>query len=386
MKGLTSKVMIVLGILLILASIIWWAVAVSALVKLPDDINTTVDYTGKMTWFVDPVTRKPLPEGQELEMELRVERNLKSDATQYDSNRAVILEKISAEVGPQKQEQRFAYVLDRRTFENLQDERAYAWKADNVVNRQGSYYPFLPMDTSKDEKYRIWKNEIGDAVESEFVGEEEKEGLTVYNFRGSFEEKPVVSAALEAYGLPSRLPLGDFKNTLKEMGIDLDAILALARQRFSAEDLKQLNAALEAGIPLKYYLTMENETSVEPKTGIPVDTYKNVETVFMEVDKEALAAAFSVFAKYASDAALAPHLGKLVELQQKLDGGAKQKVFRIEYSQTGSSVRAAVDEAKKSLGKINVAKVYIPWALLIVGALLLIIGLLMGGEPVQGEE
>lgn len=386
MKGLTSKVMIVLGIILILASIIWWAVAVSALVKLPDDIDSTAEYAGKMTWFVDPVTRKALPEGQEVEMDLKVERHLKSDANQYDSTRAVILERIGIELGPQSQEQRFAYVLDRKTFENLQDDRAYAWKTDHVVNRQGSYYPFLPMDTSKDEKYRIWKNEIGDSVESEFVGEEEKEGITVYNFRGSFEEKPVDPVALEAYGLPAKLPFEEFKGILKGMGVDVDALLALARQKFTADDLKQMNSFLEAGIPLKYYWTMENETSVEPKTGIPVDTYKNVETVFMEVDRDALAGAFSVFAKYVSDPALSPYLAKLMELQQKMSGESKQRIFRIEYSQTAESVKSVVDEAKKSLGKINVAKVYIPWALLIVGALLLIIGLLMGGEPAQGEE
>lgn len=385
MKGLTSKVMIVLGILLILASIIWWAVAVSALVKLPDDIDSTTEYAGKMTWFVDPVSRRPLPEGQEVEMDLKVERKIRSDAANYDSSRGVILEQITVDLGMQRQEQRFAYVLDRKTFENLQDERAYAWKTDHVMDRQGSYYPFLPMDTSKDEKYRIWKNEISDAVESEFVGEEDKEGVTVYNFRGSFEEKPVDPACLEAYGLPATVPVEEFKASLKAMGVDLDGLLALARQKFSAEDLKQLNSALEAGIPLKYYWTMENETSVEPKTGVPVDTYKNVETVSMELDRDALTKAFAVFAKYASDQAFAPYLGKLAELQQKMAGEAKQKIFRIEYSQTADSVKSAVDEAKKALGKINVAKVYIPWALLIVGALLLIIGLLMGGEPAQEE-
>ncbi|MEJ5185624.1 MAG: porin PorA family protein [Candidatus Geothermincolales bacterium] len=385
MKGLTSKVMIVLGILLILASIIWWAVAVSALVKLPDDIDSTTEYAGKMTWFVDPVSRRPLPEGQEVEMDLKVERKIRSDAANYDSSRGVILEQITVDLGMQRQEQRFAYVLDRKTFENLQDERAYAWKTDHVMDRQGSYYPFLPMDTSKDEKYRIWKNEISDAVESEFVGEEDKEGVTVYNFRGSFEEKPVDPACLEAYGLPATVPVEEFKASLKAMGVDLDGLLALARQKFSAEDLKQLNSALEAGIPLKYYWTMENETSVEPKTGVPVDTYKNVETVSMELDRDALTKAFAVFAKYASDQAFAPYLGKLSELQQKMAGEAKQKIFRIEYSQTADSVKSAVDEAKKALGKINVAKVYIPWALLIVGALLLIIGLLMGGEPAQEE-
>jgi hypothetical protein len=385
MKGIASKVMIVLGILLILASIIWWAVAVSALVKLPDDIDSAAEYMGKMTWFVDPVSHRPLPEGKEVEMDLKVERSLKSDAAQYDSAKGVILEKILVDLGMQKQEQRFAYVLDRKTFENLQDGRAYAWREDYVVDRQGSYYPFLPMDTSRDEKYRIWKNEINDAVESEFVSEEEKEGITVYNFRGSFEEKPLDPACLEAYGLPATLPFEEFKASLKTMGVDVDGLLALARQRFSAEDLKQLSSALEAGVPLKYYWTMENETSVEPKTGIPVDTYKNVETVSMEVDREALTAAFSVFTKYASDPALAPYLGKLSELQQKMAGEGKQKIFRIEYSQTAESIKTVVDEAKRALGKINVAKVYIPWALLIVGALLLIIGLLMGGEPAQEE-
>ncbi len=72
MKGAVSKILIVLGIVLILAAILWWAIAVNALVKLPDDIDVENRYEGEMTWYVDPMTHQPLAEGEEVELPLEV--------------------------------------------------------------------------------------------------------------------------------------------------------------------------------------------------------------------------------------------------------------------------------------------------------------------------
>ena len=175
------------------------------------------------------------------------------------------------------------YVLDRKGSENLNDERAYDFKAGNRVNREGSYYPLLPFDTSKDEAYKIWKGEIGEASDSEFVEEVELHGVTVYNFKGSAtleDKKEVVPAYIELNGLPSEVTFEELKPRLQALGVDVDGLLALAQQRLSAEDLQSLNAALQEKIPLKYYWTYDVETSIEPKTGAPVNLYKDVEGIF----------------------------------------------------------------------------------------------------------
>lgn len=380
MKGAVSKILIVLGIVLILAAILWWAIAVNALVKLPDDVDIENKYEGEMTWYVDPLTHQPLAEGEEQKMPLVVTQKITSLTEEFDSSVGPLRESIELNVGGMAQPaQEFVYVLDRRTMENVKDDRAYAWTPENVVNREGTYYPLFPFDTSKDETYSVWKNEIGEGVETEFVSEEDKEGVTVYNFKLAFQDKEVVEAYVKGMGLPTTTTFEEIKPSLKAAGVDVDAFLALAVQAMQPQDLQELQKALQNPISLKYYWTMEQELSVEPKTGVPVDVYKDVETLTMKVDAEALAGLQPILGKYVSDPRLGPAITQLAALQEKL--GEARKIFSYEFASTQDTVKAGIEDAKDGAGKINLVKVYIPWALLIVGALILIVGLLMGGGP-----
>ena len=45
------------------------------------------------------------------------------------------------------------YVMDRRTLQNVADDRAYAFDPSNVVDRSGAYRLNLPFDTSSDSTY-----------------------------------------------------------------------------------------------------------------------------------------------------------------------------------------------------------------------------------------
>ncbi len=390
MKGAVSKVLIVLGILLILAAILWWAIAVNALVKLPNDVDVENKYEGQITYYVDPATHQPLPEGQEMTLPLEVSQKIVALSDGFDSSRGPIKEVLELSVGGEAQPpQEFVYVLDRKTLENVKDDRAYAWSPANVVNREGSYYPLFPFDTSKDETYSIWKNEIGKGVEAKIVeGKEEvdKEGITVYNFKISFQDEEVVEAYVKGMGLPTALSLEELKPTLRAAGVDVDAFMTLAAQVMQAEDLQALQKAFQGGIPLKYYWSMEQELSVDPKTGTPVDVYNSSETLSMKVDMSGLADLLGIVMKYKDDPRLGAAINQLSGLQAAM--GEARKVFSYEYKSTQDTITASVKEAKDGAGKINVVKVYIPWALLIVGALILIVGLLIGGGPVEetGEE
>lgn len=381
MKGVASKILIGLGIALILAAILWWAIAVNAFVKLPDDVNSTTEYTGDMTFYVNPLNHQPLPEGQEMKFNMQVERTVSSIKDQYNSSTGVLSEAIVFNIeGFPPQNYKFSYVLDRKNMQNKNESRAWAWTPQDVVERSPSYYPFLPLDTSKDQSYSVWKNEVNDSVNSEFVNEEEKDGVTVYNFKGSFAGKDVAPAYVDVLsqsagggqgglGLPKQVTFQDIAPQLAAQGVDVNGLLALLNQKLSAADLQ----ALQQPMPLNYLWDMDMETSIEPKTGAPVDVYKDAESLSAKTDFSQLA---TVLAKYAQDPTLGPVLAKL---QSQLSGADAQKIFDYSYEQTDESVKKTVDDAKNQSGKINVAKVYIPWALLIVGALILIIGLLIGG-------
>ncbi len=398
MKGLTSKILIALGIILILGAILWWAIAVNAMVKLPDDLDSSSAYEGEMTFFVNPVTQEPLAPGEEIKVPMSVKRDIAAVTEEFDSSRGVIGETLIIEVAGKQEPPGGAasrFVLDRKNSENVADERAYDFAPGNRVDREGSFYPLLPFDISKDERYPIWKAEIGESVEAEFVDEAEREGVTVYNFKGSRsleDRKEATATYVEILGLPAEVSFEEIKPRLAALGVDADALMALAARVIgpkSSEDLQALNEALRQGVPVRYYWTFETETSVEPKTGIPVDVYKDVESIYMELDMSGLTGIFTLLGKYASDPALGPELAKLVALQDQLREVEPSKVFEYSIAQTADSVKEAVEQAKDGAGMINLVKVYVPWALLIVGALVLIIGLLVGGgqaPPLQEEE
>lgn len=387
MKGAMSKVLIVLGIIFILGAILWWAIAVSTMVKLPSDVDVENRYKGEVTWYVNPTDYRPLPEGQEMKVSMEVTQRITALAEEFDSSIGLIKETVTLGMqGFQPKASEFVYALDRKTMENVKDDRAYDWDPRNTVDREGSYYPFFPFDTSKDETYSFWKSEIGEGVEAECVNEQEKEGVTVYDFKISCEDKPVVGAFVEGMGLPGETTIEEMKDSLKAMGLDVDAFAALAARVMSAEDLQALNAALGAKIPIEYLWSMEQEISVDPKTGIPVDVYKSAETLSMRVDLSGLSQLQAVLGKYAGDPQMGPAIAQLAGLQSKM--GEASKVFSYDYALIQDSIAANAEDAKDGTGRINLIKVYIPWAMLIVGALLLIIGLLVGGGPVpeQAEE
>lgn len=366
MKGVASKILIGLGIALILAAILWWAIAVNALVKLPDDVNSTTNYEGDMTLYVNPLNQQRLPEGQEMKMPMQVERTIASVKDAYSSSTGVLSEEIDFKIqGLPPQGYKYAYVLDRKTVQNKNDNRAWAWTPGNVVARAPNYYPLLPFDTSKDQGYSIWKDEINEPVDSEFVNEEEKDGVTVYNFKGTFTGKEVAPAYVDmlnkTMGLPKQVTFQDLKPDLVAMGVDVDGLIALATQGMTPTQLQALNQALQQPIPVKYVWDMDQEVSIEPKTGAPVDVYKDAEALSAKPDFSQLPAMLTE------------------SLQSQLGNVEPQKIFEYSYEQTDDSVRKSIDDAKNDSDKINVVKVYIPWALLIVGALILIIGLLIGG-------
>lgn len=390
MKGIASKVLIVLGIIFILAAILWWAIAVNALVKLPDDIDIVNEYEGKMTFYIDPLTRERLPEGGELQSEMAVEQAIKANAAAYDSSTGIVDEVLTVklEIGalPVEKTSEFAYALDRKNNENKSDERAYAWVPQNVVDRAGTHYPLFPFDTSKDEEYLMWKSEVGRGIPVEFVEEADKEGVTVYNYKLNLESTEVVPEYVEysPFGLKPEITFEELKPTLAAMGVNVDDFVAAASRAMTPEDLQVLNQALQAPIPVKYSWDTAMEFSVEPKTGVPVDIAKDADTLSMRPDTSGMSALGAVLEKYAANPALGPYVAQFDQLVSRL--GGEQKVFEYTIKSTADTVTAALKDAKDNTSRINLVKVYIPWALLILGALILIIGLLIGGEAAPPTE
>ena len=106
-----------------------------------------------------------------------------------------------------------------------------------MVDRSGAYRLNLPFDTSRDETYEIYKNEIDDtyvmAADTE-TPTSDIEGLELSNFAASVDEAPLSDAYLaelnDVVTLPESLTLDQLKPQLLAAGIDVDAVVPPSRR------------------------------------------------------------------------------------------------------------------------------------------------------------
>ena len=372
MRRTVGIALAILGTLFLLGAVLWWAFAVSALVKIPKDIDNTVYYEGEYTSYVDPVTYEFLAAGGEMTFPMQVRLNLLSEDDQYDADTAIISGSLETEVGGMKMKPApFALALDRGDKMNQSDARAYVLDPDIVVDRSGSLSYSFPFGTSRDGDYSVWKEEIAQAVIMEFIGEEKKGDLALYNFRGVCEDREVVMDYVEFQGLPTTLSFNELAANLKGTGFDLPNLLALARPRLSPADQQAMDQIISQETPLIYLWSSSAEYSVEPVTGIIVDSYKDVEKASVKPDLTPLADLAAVLMKYSADPVLGPELQKWASMATAFEDYEGQKLVEYEYAQTPESSGESIEDAKKGKAAIGLAKTAIPVGLLVLGAVLL---------------
>ena len=82
------------GIVLVVLAIVWWTVIGPMLVKLPDDINTHMDFEGNLTLRVDQATGALLAEADAVTVPITAARDFVSLPELYDSSTAVLEDKL----------------------------------------------------------------------------------------------------------------------------------------------------------------------------------------------------------------------------------------------------------------------------------------------------
>lgn len=415
MKGVLSKVLIVIGILLILAAILWWAVAVPGLVKFPDHMGNVVNgtdqglsltYEGTETLYVNPQTGAPLPAGQEISLPLQITNKFTSLKDQYTSSKAVVQEDTIVTIGGQATPTiSSVYVFDRKNLKNLKDDLSTYGKVTDptgkvlapgkVVDRTAngdSYYISFPFDTKSDQTYKVWSNEANTTYDVKFDKNEDVDKVALLNFTGGNSNVPLDAYYIQLQGLPASTTVGALKAEIKALtGIDLNAILAQVAAVLTPAQQAQLATLTDATpIPLAYTYSNTRGVGIEPKTGVISNDYGTTQTIFAGANAsgpELQALSQIIAGAVAANPALAQ---QLLPLQSALS--QPPAVSKVEFKQTADSVAYVLNgegfsnAVKGTISRINVAKIYVPWALLIVGAIVLIIGLLTGGRAAPEEK
>jgi Porin PorA len=357
-----------------LAGLAWMVIGVPTFVKYPTDLDASPRYAGSFRAFVD-FSMAPLAEPTVLP--LTVDRHIEAIGDESGSSRVLVRETIDQKAGDLVDTtQTNEYVMDRSTIQNVSDDRAYAFDPANTVDRSGAYRLNLPFDTSRDQTYTIYKNEIDDTYQlrpDKANPTSQVEGLELSNFTTSVDEAPLSEAYLaqlnEVVTLPDTVTLDQLKPQLMRAGIDVDALVAALTPVLTPEDAATLSAFAADPIPLDYVLSFDGTAAVEPVTGAEVKV-ASTETVGARPVLTSLPTLQGVLSHY-------PDVPAAATTSAALDGLAAApatQLFQFDYKQTPASVADIADQARSMRRQVLAAKVWLPLALAAGAALSLVVG------------
>jgi hypothetical protein len=368
-KGL-PRIVAGVGLGLLAMALLWWTVAVPALVKYPTDINATPRYEGTFSVFVDQGTFAPLASPQQLP--LTVERHIQAIGDQSGADTVLVDETITQHAGSLvNTTQHNVYVMDRSTAKNIADSRAYAFDPSNVLDRSGSYRVNLPFDTNAGSTYPIFKNEIGTTylMQGDATNPTTSEhGLDLKNFTATVTEAPLSAAYLaelsKSVPLPTSMTLDQLKPQLKQLGVDVDALLASMGPHLTPSELSTLAAISAKPIPLHYVLSFSGHAAVEPTTGAEVDVGAT-ESIGARPELADLPALQAILANHA-DVPAAATAGQAL---QNLTTAPAVKLFEYSYQQTPASVADIAGQVESNRNDVILVKRYMPFGLVGLSAL-----------------
>ncbi len=369
--------LVVAGVLAV-AALLWMLVAVPALVKYPTDLNVDLQYKGTFTVLVDPTTSAPLAEPMVLP--LTVDRHIEAVGDESGASLVVVRETIRQRAGDLLDvTQTNQYVMDRSTLKNVADDRAFAFDPANVVDRAGAYRLNLPFDTSTNQTYEIYKNEIDGTYHIAADTQTPTgsiDGVDVSYFLASVNEAPISDAYLaelsKAVPLPTSLTLDQMKPQLLVSGIDVDAVLAALAPSLTPDDTATLAKFAGESIGLDYVLSFGGRMAVEPVTGADVQVAVN-ESVGVRPQVTNMPALLEVLGHY-PDVPEAVAAGTALD---KLVNGPAIPVFTYSYEQTPASVSDVAAKASSMRHQVLLAKVWLPLGLAVAALLSLAIGVVI---------
>jgi hypothetical protein len=389
--------LVAVGALVAGSSVVWTEYAVPSLVKYPGDVDTTLDYEGTFTLFVDPSSAAPLAAPSE--RDLAVERHVY--VVESDDDLAVVREVVTIRVdGLPDAVHDHQYVIDRRTMQNVADPRAWAFEETNVLDRTGTYRVNFPMKLDPGTVLPSYKDEtatrLSVATDDAVLGEKPN-GVEQVVMRSEGTNVPLTATYLaaldEVVPLPRSLTLLQLQPALLAAGVDVDATLTALVPVISQEDLSVLGALAGNPIPLQYVISYEGVTTVNPVTGTVLDVQGISETVSALPAPTALPPLLDVLGRYTE----VPEVVAALEGLEAMSS-SPIPVFRHDYALTDASLDEVSSDVAAAVRQIRLAETYVPTGLAVLGFVVAVIGLVFvlrrrpvgtngptAGEPVDGH-
>jgi hypothetical protein len=366
------------GLALAAGSFVWQDSVAEDLVKYPNDIDNTTAFEGTMTLYVDPATKAPYAEPQQVP--LSIERHVYAMADESDAKAVVLREDVTLATPMFNSEQSHQYVVDRKTGLNLDDPRAWSYNPQHVADRAGSYRLLFGFDVPQQPDWTIYKDEVDGTYRASLHAVQDVQGVEAYELAATMPWTPVnedfVTTLSKAVELPRELTLEQLKPLLAGSGLDTDAVLLQIAGGVSPEDLQALLAIAGAPIPLQYVLRTDGTTAVDRETGVPVDVSSVNETVAVRPTQAWVDSLTTLLAKYPANEGAVVLSAALAKL-----GTEPTPVFSHSYAQTDASVAAQVADVKDNIAKKDLAEKTVPTGLLTVGMAFVVLGVVLVALP-----
>lgn len=316
-RSKAGLVLIIIGVLLVALAPIWkWGIGPS-LVKLPDTIDTTAVYEGVLTLSIDPESFSPLPADMQVKVPLTVVRKDISAPEKSTGSVAVVKETAEAKGPGGKSFLTYTkyFALDRKTAKNVTSNEA------DVKDRRDYS---LTLGFNLDESGRkIWDDDVRTSGEVRFVKSVEMDGYDSKNVPlNVYTVSDEGTAKVPPLGLPEKISGADIKKVMNNPALPLNDA-----ETYAIPYLKATDATLMA----------------DQKTG----TIVNLD---MKETYSVDAAAF---------------------------GMGRIKLAELKYVQTPENIKSNIDYAASNYGLLAAVEIYIPLALLVIGLIVLVIGLVL---------
>lgn len=378
----SSTVVGVVGIVLIVVAIVWWTAIAPSLTKLPSDINTPMDFEGMLTQYIDPATSQPLPPGQEMAVPFTALRTFAALPDLFDSSTGVFDDTIVMTVaGQERPPQVSRYALDRKTRTCVESNENWAYSPKIVLNdRVGHYGPLVPGGLDVGDTRSAFFNDPNAAFDlkvAEKIDDYNGLGITALKIDATRPSTayypPIAQAVLGGLGLPMELTFAQLSAQLKAQGLDLEALMAGLATVATPEDMQALMAVAQQPIKLIYKQESGDVLYVEQKTGATVGADLD-RTTTMTIDTSGLLGAFTIIGKYATDPTIGPAIAGAMQAAGGLAQAGPTTVFNQSMSIIKTSQESLAQQAKDKAALLDLANLWIPLIIVVVGAIVAIVG------------
>jgi hypothetical protein len=387
---------IVVGVLVGAFALVWWLVIAPQLLKLPSDIDNTMEFAGTMTLYVDEVSGARLRDGNEKTYPIAATRSFVALPDMFTSSTAFFEDKMLLTVGDKTADPQIAhYAMSRTSRKCVDSEENWAYSEDNRVDRAGVYGPLFPPGLEAGDTLSVYYDDPAKAFDVKVVDKIDdwnQLGITVVKIDASRPSAPYDPEAAEVLlmrgrGLPTQVSLDQVKSALKlNFNISSPISLPFGQSLPSTSAIPDAVKAAVAQIqqvvdahPLT--ITYSQESSdfyyIEQTTGATVGVTFD-RTTSIKIDTSVAQAVSDLLGDFASLPVVGPKIASALERVNELAASYRDPypAFNQKITMTDASQSEMAQTAKEKISLMNWARFRIPVIAGAVAALLVLLGVL----------